>query len=93
MVSCMYIFHHCTLRFEGNKYIIIIYYYYYYNGIVAPVADVISMGRCYIQHTYTIQSIVFRKKNIGQWNAKSGPKAAYGNFAMRKKNSGSLKKK
>ena len=24
MVSCMYIFHHCTLRFEGNKYIIII---------------------------------------------------------------------
>ena len=32
------------------------------NGIVAPVADVISMGRCYIQHTYSIQSIVFRKK-------------------------------
>ena len=29
---------------------------------VAPVADVISMGRCYIQHTYSIQSIVFRKK-------------------------------
>ena len=26
MVSCMYIFHHCTLRFEGNKYIIIIIY-------------------------------------------------------------------
>ena len=24
MVSCMYIFHYCTLRFEGNKYIIII---------------------------------------------------------------------
>ena len=24
MVSCMYIFYHCTLRFEGNKYIIII---------------------------------------------------------------------
>ena len=24
MVSCMYIFHHCTLRFEGNTYIIII---------------------------------------------------------------------
>ena len=32
------------------------------NGIVAPVADVISMGRCYIQDTYSIQSIVFRKK-------------------------------
>ena len=56
-------------------------------------ADVISMGRCYIQHTYSIQSIVFRKKNIGQWNAKSGPKAAYGNFAMRTKFSGRLKKK
>ena len=24
-----------------------------------------------------------RKKNKGQWNAKSGPKAAYGNVAMR----------
>ena len=24
-------------------------------------------------------------KNKGQWNAKSGPKAAYGNFAMRTK--------
>ena len=51
------------------------------------------MGRCYIQHTYSIQSIVFRKKNIGQWNAKSGPKATYGNFAMRTKFSGRLKKK
>ena len=28
MVSCMYIFHHCTLRFEGNKYIIIIIIYF-----------------------------------------------------------------
>ena len=28
------------------------------------------------------------KKNKGQWNAKSGPKAAYGNFAMRTKFSG-----
>ena len=27
----------------------------------------------------------FLVKNKGQWNAKSGPKAAYGNFAMRKK--------
>ena len=26
MVSCIYIFHHGTLRFEGNKYIIIIIY-------------------------------------------------------------------
>ena len=25
------------------------------------------------------------KKNKGQWNAKTGPKAAYGNFAMRTK--------
>ena len=27
---------------------------------------------------------LFLVKNKGQWNAKSGPKAAYGNFAMRK---------
>ena len=26
---------------------------------------------------------LFLVKNKGQWNAKSGPKAAYGNFAMR----------
>ena len=26
---------------------------------------------------------LFIVKNKGQWNAKSGPKAAYGNFAMR----------
>ena len=31
--------------------------------------------------------------NKGQWNAKSGPKAAYGNFAMRTKFAGRLKKK
>ena len=29
---------------------------------------------------------LFLVKNKGQWNAKSCPKAAYGNFAMRKKN-------
>ena len=29
----------------------------------------------------------------GQWNAKSGPKAAYGNFAMRTKFSGRLESK
>ena len=28
---------------------------------------------------------LFIVKNKGQWNAKSGPKAAYGNFAMRTK--------
>ena len=28
---------------------------------------------------------LFLIKNKGQWNAKSGPKAAYGNFAMRTK--------
>ena len=32
-------------------------------------------------------------KNKGQWNAKSGPKAAYGNFAMRTKFSGRLESK
>ena len=32
-------------------------------------------------------------KNKGQWNAKSGPKAAYGNFAMRTKFSGGLDSK
>ena len=42
---------------------------------------------------HTPFKVWFFVKNIGQWNAKSGPKAAYGNFAMRKKNSGSLKKK
>ena len=26
---------------------------------------------------------LFLVKNKGQWNAKSGPNAAYGNFAMR----------
>ena len=42
---------------------------------------------------HTPFKVLFFVKNIGQWNAKSGPKASYGNFAMRKKNSGSLKKK
>ena len=28
---------------------------------------------------------VSRKQNKGQWNAKSGTKSAYGNFAMRTK--------
>ena len=36
---------------------------------------------------------LFIVKNKGQWNAKSGPKAAYGNFAMRKKISGRLDSK
>ena len=31
------------------------------------------------------KSLFLVKKNKGQWNAKSGPKAAYGNFAMRSK--------
>ena len=35
----------------------------------------------------------FLVKNKGQWNAKSGPKAAYGNFAMRTKFSGRLETK
>ena len=29
------------------------------------------------------KSLFLVKKNKGQWNAKSGPKAANGNFAMR----------
>ena len=36
---------------------------------------------------------LFLVTNKGQWNAKSGPKAAYGNFAMRTKFSGSLESK
>ena len=36
---------------------------------------------------------LFLAKNKGQWNAKSGPKAAYGNFAMRTKLSGRLESK
>ena len=36
---------------------------------------------------------LFLVKNKGQWNAKSGPKAAYGNFAMRTKFSGRLESK
>ena len=32
-------------------------------------------------------------KNKGQWNAKSGPKTAYGNFAMRNFFSGRLDSK
>ena len=36
---------------------------------------------------------LFLLKNKGQWNAKSGPKAAYGNFAMRTKFSGRLETK
>ena len=35
----------------------------------------------------------FVVKNQGQWNAKSGPKAAYGNFAMRTKFSGRMDSK
>ena len=36
---------------------------------------------------------LFLVKNKGQWNAKSGPKAAYGNFAMRTKFTGRLESK
>ena len=36
---------------------------------------------------------LFLVKNKGQWNAKSGPKAAYGNFAMRTKFLGRLESK
>ena len=36
---------------------------------------------------------LFLVKNKGQWNAKSGPKAAYGNFAMRTKFSGRMDSK
>ena len=36
---------------------------------------------------------LFLVKNKGQWNTKSGPKAAYGNFAMRTKFSGRLDSK
>ena len=36
---------------------------------------------------------LFLVKNIGQWNAKSGPKAAYGNFARRTNFSGGLETK
>ena len=36
---------------------------------------------------------LFLVKNKGQWNAKSGPKATYGNFAMRTKFSGRLDSK
>ena len=39
------------------------------------------------------KSLFLVKKNKGQWNAKSGPKAAYGNFAMRTKFSGRLETK
>ena len=37
--------------------------------------------------------LLFFVTNKGQWNAKSGPKAAYGNFAMRTKFSGRLETK
>ena len=36
---------------------------------------------------------LFLVKNKGQWNTKSGPKAAYGDFAMRKKKLGRLESK
>ena len=36
---------------------------------------------------------LFLVKKKGQWNAKSGPKAAYGNFAIRTKFSGRLETK
>ena len=36
---------------------------------------------------------LFLVKNKGQWNARSGPKAACGNFAMRTKFSGRLDSK
>ena len=36
---------------------------------------------------------LFLVKNKGQWNAKSGPKAAHGNFAMRTKFSGWIRNK
>ena len=39
------------------------------------------------------KSLFLVKKNEGQWNAKSGPTAAYGNFAMRTKFSGRLESK
>ena len=36
---------------------------------------------------------LFLVKNKGQWNAKNGPKAAYGNFAMQTKFLGRLESK
>ena len=42
---------------------------------------------------HTPFKLLFFVKNIGQWNAKSGPKAAYGNLAMRTKLSGRLETK
>ena len=36
---------------------------------------------------------LFLVKNKGQWNAKSGPKAAYGNFSMRNFFSGRFESK
>ena len=35
--------------------------------------------------TISIQKLLFFVKNKGQWNAKSGPKVADGNVAMRTK--------
>ena len=62
------------------------------NGRVAPVADVISMGRCYIQHTYSIQSILFGKK-YRTMEHKKRSKGSVWEFCYAEKNSGSLKKK
>ena len=43
--------------------------------------------------TNSILNLLFFVKNKGQWNAKSGPKVADGNVAMRTKFSGRLKLK
>ena len=50
------------------------------------------MGRCYIQHTYSIQSMVFRKK-YRTMERKKRSKGSVWEFCYGEKKSGSLKKK
>ena len=51
-----------------------------------------SMTREWRSLTISILNYCFSKKNKGQWNAKSGPKVADGNVAMRTKDPYSIGK-
>ena len=62
MVSCMYIFHHRTLRFEGNKYIIIIISMFSVSGALLSCTLLILAGtRCiaFVTNNYECQKFTW----------------------------------
>ena len=57
------------------------------------IVTVFKTSRVTKRDDFHCKLFVFRKKNKGQWNAKSGPKVADGDVAMRTEFSGRLESK